>query len=27
LANYRSRGFRLFKTEIAYKNLPDRPPG
>lgn len=27
LANYRSRGFRLFKTEITYKDLPDRPPG
>ncbi len=27
LANYRSRGFRLFKTEVSYKDLPDRPRG
>ena len=27
LANYRARGFRIFKEETSYKELPDRPLG
>jgi ribosomal protein S18 acetylase RimI-like enzyme len=27
LANYRARGFRLFKEEIAFENLPGETPG
>jgi ribosomal protein S18 acetylase RimI-like enzyme len=27
LANYRARGFRQFKEEVSYKELPDQSPG
>jgi GNAT superfamily N-acetyltransferase len=27
LANYQARGFRLFKEEVSFRDLPARPPG
>jgi len=27
LANYKARGFRVFKEETAMRDLPDKPPG